>query len=111
MQKVKFLYPLSRCLHRNGSAYRHGRTFSALPSYAQHDYLQEEEASFWILSCIYIMCLSCMFDFYEMVEMLRGELYTLTGNFLTRKRWRNSSQSCVYLFVNVWKEFVIDFTI
>ncbi|KAL8499354.1 hypothetical protein ACS0TY_022365 [Phlomoides rotata] len=43
MQRVKFLLPLSRCLHRNGSTYRHGRSFSAVPSYAQHDYLQEEE--------------------------------------------------------------------
>ncbi|KAL7150676.1 hypothetical protein ABFS83_05G130300 [Erythranthe nasuta] len=39
MQKLKFLVPISRCLHRNGFV----RSFSALPSYTQPDYLQEEE--------------------------------------------------------------------
>ncbi|KAL3633429.1 hypothetical protein CASFOL_022191 [Castilleja foliolosa] len=42
MQKLKSLLQLSRSLHRNGSVYRQTRCFSALPSYTQPDYLQEE---------------------------------------------------------------------
>ncbi|KAL1557395.1 3-hydroxyisobutyryl-CoA hydrolase [Salvia divinorum] len=43
MQKLKLLVPLSRCLSRNGTVSRQGRSFSALPNYAQHDYLQQDE--------------------------------------------------------------------
>ncbi|KAI3454011.1 hypothetical protein Pfo_010674 [Paulownia fortunei] len=43
MQKLKLLLPLSRCLHRNGFVSRQRRGFSALPSYTQPDYLQQEE--------------------------------------------------------------------
>ncbi|KZV28327.1 3-hydroxyisobutyryl-CoA hydrolase-like protein 2, mitochondrial-like [Dorcoceras hygrometricum] len=43
MQKLRrFLLPLSRSLQRNVSIPLQERCFSALPSYAQHDFLQEE---------------------------------------------------------------------
>ncbi|CAA0838332.1 3-hydroxyisobutyryl-CoA hydrolase-like protein 2-mitochondrial [Striga hermonthica] len=41
--KLKLLLPFVRSLQRNGSVNRQSRCFSALPSYTQPDYLQQEE--------------------------------------------------------------------
>ncbi|PIN00247.1 Enoyl-CoA hydratase [Handroanthus impetiginosus] len=43
MQKIKFALSLTRCLHKNGFVSRQARSFSAVHTYTQPDYFQEEE--------------------------------------------------------------------
>lgn len=71
MQKLKFLVPLSRCLHRNGFVSQQRRSVSALPSYTQPGYLQEEEASFKIFTCIYLTCLNHTSRFFHVHELVK----------------------------------------
>lgn len=43
MRKLKFLLPVARSLRGNAVAFQQRRCFSALPSYTQPDYIQQEE--------------------------------------------------------------------
>ncbi|KAL0297343.1 UNVERIFIED_CONTAM: 3-hydroxyisobutyryl-CoA hydrolase-like protein 2, mitochondrial [Sesamum radiatum] len=71
MQKLKLLLSLRRSLQKNGFVSQPRRSFSALPSYTEPGYLQQEEASFSIFSCVLISLLQLllchMFDAYELV--------------------------------------------